>query len=262
MSSPRFTLRTIATLALAIAYCVAPLAAPSAAATELGSKPVSVVEFYTAQGCDPCRPANASLAALDSAGDVLILTFPVAHWDYLGWRDTFARPEFTARQRAYAVAMGQRGLKTPQIVVNGARAESGAGAVRVHEVVAAAPTIRHAGVSVRPVSARRVTFVVEAGPTQRQPADIWLIGFDPRPIAVTPQRGENAGEPVLHRNVVRELRRVGSWTGAAHSVEVECAQSCVAIVQEPRGGPLLGVALHHPSPAMGASASAVSAQRR
>jgi hypothetical protein len=47
-----------------------------------------LVEFFTAQGCDPCRPTSHSLAQLASARDILLLTFSVDHWDYLGWRDT------------------------------------------------------------------------------------------------------------------------------------------------------------------------------
>lgn len=262
MSSNRFTLRIAGALALALVCCAAPQMAPSAAAHETGARPLSVVEFYTAQGCDPCRPANASLAALASSNDVLILTFPVAHWDYLGWRDTFARPEFSARQRAYATALGLRGLPTPQIVVNGTRAESGAGAIRVREVITASAPLSQASVSARQVAGGRMAFVVDAGPPRRQPADIWLVSFDPRPVAVTPQRGENAGEPVLHRNVVRAVRHIGSWTGAAQSLAVDCALSCAAIVQEPHGGPVLGVALHHSPPAASAGGAATTAQRR
>ena len=51
--------------------------------------------------------------------DVLALSFAVDYWDRLGWKDTFARPASTARQYAYARAMGRDGVYTPQVVVNG-----------------------------------------------------------------------------------------------------------------------------------------------
>jgi hypothetical protein len=80
------------------------LAAPAAAA----AKPPVVVELYTAQGCASCGAANAFVAKLSERPGVLPLTFPVDYWDYLGWPDTFAKPEFAARQRAYVGPMSLR----------------------------------------------------------------------------------------------------------------------------------------------------------
>ena len=61
-----------------------------------------VVELYTSQGCSQCPRANRLLGTFARETGVLALTFPVGIWDYLGWRDTFARPEFSERQRAYS----------------------------------------------------------------------------------------------------------------------------------------------------------------
>ena len=57
-----------------------------------------------------------------TGADVLALAFEVDYWDRLGWKDTFSSPAWTARQYAYARAMGRDGVYTPQVVVNG-RAE-------------------------------------------------------------------------------------------------------------------------------------------
>src|SRR6201999_106734 len=78
------------------------------------------VELFPSQGCGACTKANALVADLAERKDVLALTFPVDYWDYLGWRDTFAKPEFSARQRLYMKAAGQREVFTPQVVVDGA----------------------------------------------------------------------------------------------------------------------------------------------
>jgi hypothetical protein len=51
--------------------------------------------------------------------DVLALVFAVDYWDRLGWKDTFSKPEWTARQYAYARAIGGDGVYTPQVIVNG-----------------------------------------------------------------------------------------------------------------------------------------------
>ena len=59
-----------------------------------------VVELFTSQGCSSCPPADAALAQVADRDDVIALSFGVTYWDELGWKDTFARPEFTARQTA------------------------------------------------------------------------------------------------------------------------------------------------------------------
>jgi len=39
--------------------------------------------------------------------------------DQLGWKDSFAIPAFTRRQRDYATALGHDNVWTPQMVING-----------------------------------------------------------------------------------------------------------------------------------------------
>ena len=47
------------------------------------------------------------------------MAFHVDYWDGLGWKDRFARPEYTSRQRAYADQLHQDSVYTPEFVVNG-----------------------------------------------------------------------------------------------------------------------------------------------
>ncbi len=51
-----------------------------------------------------------------------MLSWHVEYWDYLGWRDPFAHPAHTDRQKRYARALGAGGLVTPQILVANADA--------------------------------------------------------------------------------------------------------------------------------------------
>ena len=83
------------------------------------AKPPVLVELFTAQGCGACRDANTYLARLADRPGVLALTFSVDYWDYLGWTDTFARPEYADRQRAYVNRLKLREPYTPQVVVDG-----------------------------------------------------------------------------------------------------------------------------------------------
>ena len=77
----------------------------------------TVIELFQSQGCSSCPPAEANVGAVATARTAL--SFEVDYWDRLGWKDTFSKAAWTARQYAYARAMGQDGVYTPQVVVNG-----------------------------------------------------------------------------------------------------------------------------------------------
>jgi len=85
----------------------------------------TVVELFQSQGCSSCPPANASLIEFVKRPDVLALNFSVDYWDRLGWKDTFDSPAYTARQYAYARSLGDSGVYTPEIIVNGRAAGVG-----------------------------------------------------------------------------------------------------------------------------------------
>src|SRR5690349_18078794 len=108
--------QTLFALALLALGACSP-SASSQAMTPQGRR-VALVELFTSQGCSSCPPADAVMQRLaDEAGVVAILR-PVTYWDEEGWRDTLARPENTARQLAYARALGVQ-VYTPQAVVDG-----------------------------------------------------------------------------------------------------------------------------------------------
>src|SRR5690606_18419385 len=103
-----------------VLIALAAAALPARAQTQ-GERAQMVVELYTSQGCTQCPRANRLLGMFSRDDGVLALTFPVGIWDYLGWHDTFAQPEFAERQRSYSQTLRVRGRFTPQLVVNGAR---------------------------------------------------------------------------------------------------------------------------------------------
>jgi hypothetical protein len=111
--------KVISGVAAAPLFAVAVMAAPSMESAQAASFQPTVVELFTSQGCSSCPPANANLAALSDRPGVLALSFSVTYWDQLGWKDTFAKPEFTERQVNYEPRLDHDGPFTPQIVVDG-----------------------------------------------------------------------------------------------------------------------------------------------
>ncbi|MBC9248215.1 DUF1223 domain-containing protein [Paracoccus sp. 11-3] len=171
-----------------------------------------VVELFTSQGCSSCPPADAMLAALANDPNVLPLSFHVDYWDYLGWADSFARPEFTERQELYARAAGERSLYTPQLIVDGQDTALAPGPAQLMGLIDAsrvAPTL----VSVRRESTGNGE-AIELMPLSDigGQVDILLVRYVPeRQIEV--KAGENRGKVVTYTNVVVGMDQLAEWDG-------------------------------------------------
>src|SRR5271170_4976062 len=171
----------------------------------------TVIELFQSQGCSSCPPANASLIQFSERPDVLALNFAVTYWDRLGWKDTFASPQYTQRQYDYASALHGDGVYTPQIVVNG---RVGGVGDEVSEMEALARKTDR-GSSGPSVAIEGGEVAVGAGAAPARGADVWLALYDPRTVEVAIARGENAGRTLPHKNIVRRLVLLGHWTGEA-----------------------------------------------
>ena len=127
MNARGFIIAGFAALGLlgAVGSTAQPAGARPVRLSETTAEPV-VVELFTAQGCSGCPAANQVVEGLAEEPGVIALTYAVDYWDYLGWPDTFAKPEFAQRQRAYQTAMRLRNVYTPQVVIDGRRQVSGA----------------------------------------------------------------------------------------------------------------------------------------
>jgi len=216
------------------------LALPAAAA----AKPPVVVELYTAQGCASCGEANSYAAKLAERRGVLLLTFPVDYWDYLGWKDTFARPEYAERQKAYVTRLALREPYTPQVIVNGREQAPGLKADRVDQLVRDALRAPVDPPEVKFIGKRRVD--VGSGKAPRGGADVWLVRYDPRAQEIVVRSGDNRGQTMVQKNVVREITRLGTWRGRATAYRApksaEDGLKTVLLVQAARGGRLIAVA--------------------
>ncbi|MBX3483934.1 thioredoxin family protein [Phenylobacterium sp.] len=207
------------------------------------AKPPVLVELFTAQGCASCTDANPYFAKLAERPGVLALTFSVDYWDYLGWTDTFARPEFTERQKAYVTRLKLREPYTPQIVIEGREQAQGLKTAEVDRLVRAAAAAPRDPPDIRFVGPRRVD--VGSGHAGKGGADVWLIRYEPR-AEVQVRAGDNRGETVVQKNVVRQMERLGPWRGRPQAYRIPTATDdglkTVIVVQQPRGGRVLGLA--------------------
>ena len=207
-----------------------------AAATPALANPV-VIELYQSQGCSSCPPANADLNAIADRSDVLALSFAVTYWDRLGWKDTFGSPRFTARQQDYARA-GRGRVATPEFIVNGTYAVVGANRGALDAAIAKAALA--SGGPVIAASTARIRIERAAGGAA---ATVWLIRYDPRTRQVPIRAGENGGRTLPHRNIVRELVKLGDWTGDAASFPRPAVHKAglvtAVVVQRGNGGPII-----------------------
>ncbi|MFN3512684.1 MAG: DUF1223 domain-containing protein [Phenylobacterium sp.] len=208
------------------------------------ARPPVVVELFTAQGCASCSEANSNLAALAERPGVLVLTFPVDYWDYLGWTDTFAQPEFAERQKAYVTRLDLREPYTPQVVVDGHAQTGGRDMEAVERLVAEAAKTRMDPPDMAFIGPRRVD--VGYGRAPRGGAEVWLIRYDPRVQEVTVRKGDNRGRTVEHRNVVRQISKLGVWRGRPTAYRMPPPEEeglvTAVIVQAPQSGAVLALA--------------------
>ena len=186
--------------------------APARAPVRAGPTEPVVVELFTAQGCAGCPEANARVEALADEPGVIALTYAVDYWDYLGWEDTFARPEFAQRQRAYTRPLRLRAVATPQVVIDGRRQVAGAQDLALKAAVEeeAARLVFPPEIEFRETGDR---VGVGSGRVPAGGAEVVAVIYKPGPQTVQIDRGDNRGRTVRHVNVVRAVRSLGPWAG-------------------------------------------------
>ena len=206
-----------------------------------------MVELFTSQGCSSCPPADALLADLADRDDLLALSFHVDYWDYIGWKDVFASPLYTRRQRSYAQRFRRRYVYTPQMVINGGAEVTGSDRARVFREIARNKRTAQVSMGLSQDAAGRIVVSIP-GAAEREDATVWLVAYD-REHLTKVTRGENRGRTIRNRNVVRGIQRIGVWRGETLEIPVmlsevvpDGADSCAVLVQSQRTGRIIGAA--------------------
>ena len=202
--------------------------------------PLQVVELFTSQGCSSCPPADAAVAQLAARPEILALSFGVTYWDNLGWKDTFAQSKFTDRQWAYAKGLRHSNVGTPQVVVNGRTDVVGQSVAEIDGALRRAP-LSDGGPQVTLAAGA----VAVTGVAPGRAAEVWLVRFEPNAIQVPIKRGENGGRTLSVQHAVRELTKLGEWTGGAKTYAAPAGPvnlKTAVLVQAGSGGPILAAA--------------------
>ena len=229
---------------IAISAFAAAAAASAALAGGRGESPV-VVELYTSQGCSGCLQASAYASELAEREGVLLLSFGVDYWDYLGWEDTFAKPGFVERQRLYTERLENRHPYTPQMVVDGH--VNGAGFNREFVDIAVAHCFEHIANSPSVSFSReddQLTVAIGDGDSVDEDADVWLVTYLPGVQMVDIDRGENADAAMRHYNVVESIHRIGAWNGddVTLTAPIISDRSHAVLVQRAHQGAMIAAA--------------------
>src|SRR6187551_2553528 len=117
-----------------MAYAAAVLGA-MISASPVRAETRGVLELFTSQGCSSCPPADRLMGELAKDPSLVAFSLNVDYWDSLGWKDTLADPRNAARQRAYALLRGDRGVYTPHTVVDGAAHVVGSDAAAIERAL-------------------------------------------------------------------------------------------------------------------------------
>jgi hypothetical protein len=213
----------------------------AALAASANAKSPVVVELFTSQGCASCVSADTLVGDLADHPHVLALTFGVDYWDYLGWQDTFAKAAFTDRQKAYLKPLALRDVYTPQVVIDGRLQAAANHPDEVGRLIKLAA--REHDKPPQIMAARGGRVAVGYGHVPKGGADVWLVRYDPHEQKVVVKTGDNRGKTIVEHNVVRELVRLGAWTGKPKSFRAPEAATegleAAVIVQAAHGGRIL-----------------------
>lgn len=211
------------------------LAAAVLLAGPVHAAPQQVIELYQSQGCSSCPPANAVLNGLADRKDLITLSFAVTYRDYLGWKDRFAQPAFTQRQKDYMTAYKRPNVSTPQMVINGrgfivgTTADTVAQGLKAYARSGPEPDIA--------LNGTRLSVGAGSGAAQ-----VWWVAYDPKSLDVPITAGENNGRTLPHRHIVKSLIKVGDWSGKPLVVTVPAAPlglQTAVLLQAGLGGPIV-----------------------
>lgn len=185
-----------------------------------------LVELFASKNCRACPAAYKTLKQVEAerGDDVMVLTWAVDYWDYLGGKDKMALPESKERQRAYVDRFTLRGPYTPQSVYDGLEQAAGNKPTKVGAAMQKAMMAEPSGVRLQR-SGKRVVLTGQPDGL----ADIWWVAYL--------DAGDNKTKMI---NPVTSVSQIGPWLGGKAEIDLPaCESGCVLVVQEAGMGRVL-----------------------
>ena len=217
------------------------LLTPALAVAQPATRPV-VGELFTSEGCSSCPAADAAVAELArTRPDLLMLTFHVTYWNYLGWQDPYSFDAATQRQRRYVALGVSPEVYTPALIVDGKLDVVGSdpGAVE-HALGRAAQGEETAAVIEVQRGPTGLTVSVASGAGS---GTLLLIGYDPLHRTHV-GRGENGGRTLEEANIVRSMSTLGTWSGEKLRLQVPYPTGQdIAVLLQRDDGHIVGAAV-------------------
>jgi len=195
-------------------FALAGAAHGAAPACSAASAPhtTALVELYTSEGCDSCPAADRWLSSLSAQGfkpeQVVPLALHVDYWDYIGWKDPFAKGEFAVRQHKLAQMRRPVIVYTPQVLLQGRDFRRWGSGAFTEEVarINSRPARARITLAIRALEPQAVRAQFSAqlfDPAERRNAAVYLAAYE-NMLASDVRAGENRGKRLEHDFVVRE----------------------------------------------------------
>jgi len=222
---------------------VAILLVASFAQNALAGQQRSVVELFTSQGCSSCPPADAIVGRLRNNPAVLVLSFHVNYWDDLGWKDPFSSAVSTDRQYAYARALREQSVFTPQLIVRGSQSLVGSQENSIREAVTAE---NQTGFAIQATLSKQTdghfTLMLTGAVVS---AEVWEVRYL-RDSSTVIRGGENRGRTLRTFNDVTQLHRIGEYRKGSLRLEpLKKPDDGIAVLVQCQGtGRILGAAAY------------------
>jgi hypothetical protein len=181
---------------------------------------VALLELYTSEGCSSCPPADKFFSGMHVGGagsaapatlsgltldQMVPLSLHVDYWDYIGWKDSFARHTFTERQHLLSAYAGSHTIYTPEVFVAGKELRDWYGELPATiKRVNARPAQANIDIRLGKLNGGRVPVEVRADAAQGSKLFVALYQND---LVTEVKSGENRGVTLKHDYVVRD------WVG-------------------------------------------------
>lgn len=196
-----------ALLVAAVLIMTGPAQAESSFTVHSQPTRTAVLELYTSEGCSSCPPADQWLTQLvqlpQSELDVLALAFHVDYWDYIGWKDRFANPAYSNRQRHLARINQQDSVYTPEFFVNGSEMRGTRRIIEKLQTINQIPSSIELSLTIQPRN-QAIELELDNQSSLQSPLLVRFVVFEDQ-LASDVKHGENAGRKLNHERVVRHF---------------------------------------------------------